>query len=173
MLNNYRRTWPTDYSYRTGKSIGVFVKVVPSATNFSAIANRSWTGLTWLAIAAALIIAAPGAVLTALLGFWLIGLLFFIVAPLPILHVTKMYFMASEYKYEDADDIVNAESYFIRMSLEKQKEYKTYLEAIYKKRVNAKKAIELFKSVAKRDSLELKLDDELSVQQEVLKALES
>jgi len=174
MLNGRRHLWDTKEIYSAGKTTKVgstWHKVCPSYKHLSAVTNNGFRGISWFMLVPTLLLIGVG-VASVLFVTWILALPFFIAAFVPYIWLINRYFTSTAWKWEKGSEIGRAESAYNLMPVAKQKEYRHFIDYVFKGSLDATQAKKLFDSFSEVTSIQAKLDQELKLQKEKQKIID-
>lgn len=172
MLNGRRQLWDTKADLVSGGRVGTtWHKICPSYKHLSAITNNGFTGIAWVLLVPTLFLLGL-TVASGLFVTWILALPFFVASFIPYGWLINRYFTSTAWKWERGSEIGRAENAYLLMPLEKQKEYRHFIDSVFKGVLDADKAMKLFSSFSEVTNIQAKLNQELQMQKEKQKIID-
>lgn len=172
MLNGKRHLWTTKIERWTDKRVGLlYHRVCPSYKHFSAITNNGFVGISWFMTIPTALLVTSGILLTVFIT-WILGLVFFLAAPAPWLWVIKRYLDSTPCRWEEGNKIAVAENAYLMMPKAKQKEYRPFIDAVFRGNLPPNDAKKLFEMCSSVDSIRDKLRAEFEQQKQLQAIME-
>jgi hypothetical protein len=169
MFNGRRILWDASIVYKNGKESykgRKYHRVCPSYKHFSAITNNGFVGIAWVLLIPTVTLVVIG-ILSIVYLTWVLGIICFLLSLFPEGWLIKRYYDSTPYKWETSSELFDIERAFHAMPMNKQHEYRHFLDKSFKGTVARKEVLNLFKQYSELDAIDKALKDEIAKKREL------